>query len=116
MPRKSAWNGKKNNSDILARCAACSASFNQAGLMVLEEQEKKTTFHATCENCGTSSIIFLSVSQGGVVGVGMATDLNDHEASRMFGREAVSADEVIDMHQLITKHKGSLSELLKEIN
>jgi len=102
-----------NNADVLARCGICNSSFDKSGLVTLEDGNQKTTFHATCFKCGTSSIIFLSVSQSGVAGLGVATDLNKEEAIRMFGREAVSADEVIAMHQLMSKYKGTLTDLMK---
>jgi hypothetical protein len=107
---------KKKGTDILAKCTVCNSSFDQSSLTVLEEKDKKTTFHVTCEKCQTSSIVFLSISQGGVVGVGVATDLDNQEAIRLFGGDAVSADEVIDMHQLMAKHKGSIADLVKRIN
>lgn len=115
MKRKNLPAGKHGNSiDILAKCAFCGSGFNRENFTVLEEQEKKTTFHITCAKCRTSSIIFLSVSPGGVVGMGMATDLDQEEAIKMFGQEAISADEVLDAYQFVSKHKGSLAELINK--
>jgi hypothetical protein len=114
MKRKNLPAGRHGNSaDILARCTVCNSSFDQSSFISLEEKEQKTTFHVTCAKCSTSSIIFLSLSQSGVAGLGIATDLDKEEAVRMFGRDAVSADEVIDMHQLMSKHKGSITDLVK---
>lgn len=113
MKRKNLPGGRQGNgADVLARCTVCNSGFDQSSFIALEEQDQKTTFHITCAKCGTSSIIFLSTSQSGVTGLGMATDLNKEEAVRMFGRDAVSADEVIDMHQWISKHKGSIADLV----
>lgn len=103
-----------NNADVLARCAVCQSDFEQNDIITLEDQDQKTTFHVTCHKCGTSSIIFISMSQSGVTGLGVATDLNKEEAVRMFGRDAVSADEVIDMYQIISRHKGNMSDMIKD--
>jgi len=35
----------------------------------------------------------------------MATDLNQEEARKFFGKEAVNVDEVIDVHSLLFKDK-----------
>ncbi|HEX7586426.1 MAG TPA: hypothetical protein VF390_02230 [Patescibacteria group bacterium] len=117
MKRKNLSGSRHSSSaDVLVRCAVCNSGFDKSGLVTLEEQNQKTTLHVTCAKCGTASIIFLSISQSGVAGLGVATDLNTEEAIRMFGREAVSADEVIDMHQLMSKYKGSITDLVKKIN
>lgn len=112
----SRYTGKNNGADILAKCTVCRSVFDRSEFIVLEDQARKTTFHVTCGKCNTSSLIFLSAAQGGAVGLGIVTDLNKEEAVKMFGREAVSADEIIDMHQLVSKHKGSLTDLFKKIN
>ena len=105
--------GHGNSADILAKCSVCRSIFDQSDLTTLEEQDQKTTIHVTCHKCGVSSIIFLSISQSGVAGLGVATDLNREEAIRMFGRDAVSADEVIDVYQIISRHKGNMTDMMK---
>ena len=105
---------KNNNLDILAKCAICENSFEQCDFIVLEEQDQKTTFHATCAKCKTSTLIFLTTAQGSIVGLGVATDLDGQEVRQVFGRDAISADEVIDMHELISACQGNMSELVKK--
>ena len=107
---------KNNNIDILAKCSICENKFEQSDLIILEEQEQKTTFHATCTKCSTSTIIFLSNAQGGLIGLGIATDLDGKEVRNVFGREAISTDEVIAMHEFINAFHGNMTELIKENN
>jgi len=110
------FTGKNNGANILAKCTICRNVFERSEFTVLEDQARKTTLHVTCRKCNTAALIFLSAAQDGAVGLGIVTDLNREEAIKMFGREAVSADEIIDMHQLVSKHKGSFTDLFKKIN
>jgi len=66
--------------------------------MMLEENQQQSIFHAACPSCKTATIIFLTSTHSGLVSLGMATDLNQEEARKFFGQEAVNVDEVIDVH------------------
>jgi len=115
MKRKNLPAGRRGRDiDILAKCASCGEGFNREDFSILEEQEQKTTFHITCSKCCTSSIIFLSASANGIVGLGLATDLDRKEAEKMLGQDAISADEVLDAHQMMSEYKGNMADLIKE--
>ena len=106
--------GKNNNNlDFLAKCYFCGSPLSQNDLTILENKEKNNTFHITCGKCLSSSVVFFSVNQNGIVSVGVATDLDKSEVQGKFRREAVSADEVIDAHQFITNYTGDIKQLLK---
>jgi hypothetical protein len=87
------------------KCSACSYAFNQDGLVILEENQQQSIFHALCPKCKTATLIFLSSNQAGLISLGMATDLNQEEAKIFFGQESVNVDEVIDVHSLFFKNK-----------
>lgn len=106
---------KNKDLDLLAKCAACGSDLGKAGILLLEEKEKKTTFHVTCAKCNSASIIFMSNNQAGLVSVGMATDLDSAEVKKIFGQDAISADEVIDVHQLVTDKRQSLLKFVRSI-
>ena len=87
------------------KCSVCSHDFKQGSLIVLEENQQQSVFHASCSNCKTATMIFLSSTHSGLVSLGMATDLNQEEVRKFFGQEAVNVDEVIDVHSLFFKNK-----------
>jgi hypothetical protein len=105
---------KKDKLPFFVKCSFCNGSFSPEDLVVLEQSERQTVFHALCAHCHQAIIIFLSFTPGGLVSLGLITDLNREEARRFFGQEAVSADEVIDLHEFIFKNPEGLSELVKE--
>lgn len=87
------------------KCSACNYDFRQENLIVLEENQQQSIFHASCPNCKTATMIFLSSIHSGLVSLGMATDLDQAEARKFFGQEAVNVDEIIDVHSLLFKDK-----------
>jgi ribosomal protein S27E len=96
---------KKDSFQFFVKCSVCNQDFKQENLMVLEENQQQSIFHALCPNCKTATMIFLSSTHSGLVSLGMATDLNQEEAKKFFGQEAVNVDEVIDVHSLLFKDK-----------
>jgi ssDNA-binding Zn-finger/Zn-ribbon topoisomerase 1 len=104
-----------NNTDFLAKCSVCDNSLEAEGIVVIEEKEQKTTLHVTCPKCHSASIIFLSNNQSGIMSVGMATDLDALEVREKIGQEAISADELIDLHQFVLREKVDIIKLVRGI-
>lgn len=107
---------RSNNLDFLSKCSFCGGDFSDEGLIVLEEGTQKTILHATCPQCQTSSIFFLTNNQSGIVTLGMVTDLDKDEVVSKFSRQAVNVDEVIDAHRFMSEYKGDLLSLIRRGN
>jgi len=105
---------RNSNLDFLSKCSFCGGDFNADKLTVLEEKPQKTILHATCPQCQTSSIFFLSNNQAGIVTLGMVTDLDETEVAIKFSSQAVNADEVLDAHQFISGYKGDFLKLIEK--
>ena len=82
-------------------------------MVVLAEEEKRTTLHLICDECGAATIVFVSLGQFGVVSLGMLTDLEQGEAKRVFQGEAVTSDHVIEAHQFLKNYEGGVEALLQ---
>jgi hypothetical protein len=104
-----------NNTDFLAKCSVCESSLDPGRIVVIDEKEKKTTLHATCSKCNSAAIVFLSNNQNGIVSVGMATDLDAQEAKEKIGKEAISTDEMIDLHQFVWGENADIVKLVTGI-
>lgn len=102
-----------NSQDFLSRCSFCGGVLEQNDLTMLEEREHKTIFHIFCSHCQTSLISVLFSNQGGIVSLGIATDLDKNEVRNKFSKKTISADEVIDAHEFIESGQGNLMELIK---
>lgn len=100
------------NLQSLVRCMVCNKKHRPRKMLVLEEDDKRTALHLSCDVCGTSSLVFLSQGQLGIVSLGMMTDLEQGEARRMYQGVPVSTDEVLEIHQALKGFKGDIQDLL----
>lgn len=82
-------------------------------MLLLDQEEKRSTLHLTCEACNASTLVYVSMSPVGVVSMGVLTDLEQGEAKRLFKGEAVSSDEVLHVHQFLEEHRGGVDELIR---
>ena len=101
-----------NNLDGLMKCPLCNKKYGQAKILILEEEKNRTTLHVTCESCKISSLVFISSGKMGIVSLGMLTDLTREEAKALFKNEAISADQVIEIHEYLKNFKGEVSEFI----
>lgn len=101
-----------DNLESLVKCPICKKKYGQTKALVLEEETNKTTLHITCESCKISSLVFVSSGKVGVVSVGMLTDITREEAKSLYKGEAVSADNVIEIHEYLNNCKGGINEFI----
>jgi len=100
------------NLQAIIRCPVCNKKYRPAKMLVLDEDEKRTTLHLSCTDCGASSMVFVSLGQFGVVSLGILTDLEQSEARRVFFGQAVSSDQVIEAHQFLKQYEGGVEALI----
>lgn len=87
---------------VLTACPFCSTSYSIRAARVLAEKDDAHVVHIECRNCG-GSIVALILSGGvGMQSVGVVTDLNREEVVKYSGSERLSADDILDLHQLLT--------------
>lgn len=82
-------------------------------MLLLDQEDKHSTLHLTCEACGASTLVYVSLSQFGVVSMGALTDLEESEAKALIKGAPVSTDEVLEVHQFLKTHKGLVDELIR---
>lgn len=101
-----------DNLEHLTKCPHCSRKYRFNKALVLDEEDDRTTFHLTCDNCQISTLVFVTAGQYGIVSLGIVTDLDRNEARYLFRNEAISADQVIDAHQLLSRDGVSVQDLI----
>ena len=106
---------KFNNADFLAKCSVCDSPLESGRIAVISEKGQKTTLHVTCTKCNSASIVFLSGNQNGIMSVGAATDLDAVEVLEKMEMDAISVDEIIDLHQFVLGEKTNIMNLVKKI-
>jgi len=100
------------NLQSIIRCPVCNKKYRPAKMLVLDEDEKRTTLHLSCTDCGAASMVFVSMGQFGIVSLGILTDLEQSEAQKVFFGGAVSSDQVIEMHQFLKQCNSGVEALI----
>ena len=101
-----------NNLENLVKCPICNKKYNQARILVLEEGGNRTTIHVTCGSCEISSLVFISSGKMGIISLGMLTDLTTEEAKILFKNEAISTDQVIEVHEYFKDFQGEINDFI----
>ncbi|MEP7162855.1 MAG: hypothetical protein ABI747_03775 [Candidatus Moraniibacteriota bacterium] len=96
----------------LIHCPVCNKEYRPAKMLLLDQEEKRSTLHLTCEACGASTLVYVSLSQMGAVSMGVLTDLDQSEAKILFKEEPVSSDEVLEVHEFLKQHEGGVDEFI----
>lgn len=81
-------------------------------MLLLNQEDKRSTLHITCEACHTSSLVYVSLSPVGVVSMGVLTDLEQTEAKQVFQAAPITTDDVLSIHQMLKQSKGQVETLL----
>ena len=91
------------------KCSLCGRHYNRGNIKVMGQKEKFWFFSAYCSNCKTRSLVAVIVKNGKPPE--LVTDLTEEELSAFDGREDVTADEVIDMHNFLKDFSGDFSNM-----
>lgn len=86
-------------------CPNCSHKFNKAEASIIGNKRDSVLIHITCPNCKISVISSISLSNSGIMTVGMLTDLNKEDLSMLKSNNTITVDDVIDIHEYI-EEKG----------
>ena len=94
-------------------CPLCSPKNQPTKVAILEEGAKRTVLHLTCETCAAKAVITVSMGQFGIMSMGVLTDLEQGEAKQVFKGEAVTSDQVLEVHQFLKDYQGGVQALTK---
>jgi hypothetical protein len=84
-------------------CPMCDAEFNSMSARVLAEMSQGTLMHITCRNCRHAVVTLVMMSPQGMSSFGFITDAAAEDMLRTLGAEPVHVDDVIEVHQQLTK-------------
>src|SRR3990170_1688035 len=97
---------------LLSSCPICRAQYNPIKANVLEEHDEAHLIHIQCERCSSSVVAKVTTSNGGATSVGLVTDLTPDDVLRFKTAKPVSADDVLEVHELLTE--GTFMNAIQE--
>lgn len=91
------------NIKLVKVCPICQTEYQQNLMQVLSENEAGMLTYVTCTHCQASLLTRFSTLPQGIVGNAILTDLKSHEVMSYADSDALSENDVLDIHQIIIK-------------
>lgn len=91
------------NIKLVKTCPICQTEYQQNLMQVLSENETGMLTYVTCTHCQASLLTRFSTLPQGIVGNAILTDLKSEEVMPFADSDALSENDVLDIHQLIIK-------------
>jgi hypothetical protein len=91
------------NLRLVKNCPVCQREYQHTLVQILSENEYGLLTHVTCANCGAHLLTRLATMPQGVVGNSILTDLQADEVMGFISFEAISGDDVLQVHQMLDK-------------
>lgn len=91
-----------NNLETLMKCPVCQKKYLAQSASMVRKSDRFMLVYVRCENCGMGSLAIVSknvFSQGGVLMMGILTDLERDEVDFFSKAKPISWDEVLNFHQ-----------------
>jgi hypothetical protein len=102
----------------ILKCPICGHKYNLGNTQVIDTEhdeifgDAKIVIHSDCGKCKSSVMFNVEIRGPEVFSVGMVTDLTSGDSSKFKKKKAITANEVLNIHQEIRSFKGNLIELL----
>jgi len=99
---------KNSNSDHLfeglkfvSYCPLCHSHFSPSEARLVDGNDDTRLLHVVCRVCSSSIVFLLLVGEVGISSVGLVTDLTSKDVLRFKDMHEITADDVLDVHNLL---------------
>ncbi|OGY45121.1 MAG: hypothetical protein A3J62_00940 [Candidatus Buchananbacteria bacterium RIFCSPHIGHO2_02_FULL_38_8] len=94
------------------RCPVCSNRYNPIEAKILAERDNAHLIYLQCLNCQTAILAVILANNLGLSSVGAITDLTSEDVLKFQESEAVSFDDVIEMHQILARDRVLIDQII----
>ena len=96
---------------IISNCPSCGLPFNSLEAKILREKDESRLIHIKCRHCLSSLVALITLNIYGINSLGLITDLEGQEVSKLSEKKPLSSQELIEAYELM-KNNGDLIKLL----
>jgi hypothetical protein len=97
-----------DNPTLITHCPACNLRYDPLEARVLEEGENAHLVYIKCRQCQAAVLALIMASSLGISSIGLITDLSGDDVLQFKTTKPISCDDVIEVHQLLSKEKVSI--------
>ena len=94
-----------DNTTLITHCPVCSLRYEPLEAKILDEGSNAHLVYIKCQNCHSSILAVIMASNFGLSSVGLITDLSGDDVLKFRDVEAISYDDVIEVHQFLNQEK-----------
>lgn len=98
---------------LVSFCPSCEAKCEEMDVKKLAEEGETEYVHVYCNKCRHSVLAAVEVHKVGANSIGFLTDLSFEDATKFRKNQAVSINDVIDLHTSV--ENGSLERTLDKV-
>lgn len=106
----------KNDNDLIKashqlnpRCPICDYKYEVQRIQILNESENGVLSYFRCEKCSASFLATISETPFGHMAQGLLTDLDAQEVLKFARHDAVTHDDVLEVHESLEAGTFTLS-------
>jgi hypothetical protein len=97
----------------MLHCPQCGSLYTDSEVGVLQESDTAILATITCAKCRYQSVITLSL--GNNLPLNLTSDLHPGEINHFLNTEAITTDDLLDIHHYLKKTKGNFNEDFKSL-
>ena len=96
---------------LIRHCPLCNRGYEEAAVTVIANAKGVELMHLLCLGCRSALLALFVHTPIGMSSLATMTDLSAVDAQRLSRQAALSDDDVLLFHELLTKEKHTFSEL-----
>lgn len=89
---------------IISNCPVCNSRNFPAHVKIIKEVSNSHILHITCRKCHSNILVMVTFSPQGLMSTGMLTDLTSDEVMKFSQSKPLTADDVLEIQELICKN------------
>lgn len=88
---------------IISHCPLCNYEYKSINAKIIRENEEAQLVYMKCPNCFGSLIILIINSGPLISAMGIVTDLNENDISKLNNVNVIQDEDIINLHELLKK-------------
>lgn len=108
---QSASSQSLDNFRLVAFCPLCNAQYQPIQASILEQKDDANLIYVECSECGASIIALVVMGLMGISSIGLVTDLTERDIRRFQSAQALSSDDILDLHKAL-QQKNAVTTLI----
>ncbi len=96
-------------------CAACGQAYGQGHIHLIAQREELFFVDLSCEHCGSQAVAIVTIQVDGEMATldgGELVRPDETDADAALDGPPVSADDVLDVHQILDDFQGDVFQLI----